>query len=153
MQINQVQFAAVVETAKAKAAGNAKWIRAIDRAAEGILSGELIVTTLKHGALVTSENGSYVANGSCGCRAAQHGHKECRHRAAARLMAIYEEETARAAVSPADERATLIESIKASWSRKFPTDNLADELMRRFRVNQLSMLADDMLQGVLAAIA
>lgn len=150
MQINQVRFAAVVETAKQKAAGNGRWIRAIDRAAEGILSGELIVTTLQHGALATSENGSYLANGRCSCRAAQHGHKECRHRAAAQLMTRYEEMTATAAVTPADARSSLIESIKSNWPAGV---NLADELMARFRVNQLSMLADDMLQGVLAAIA
>lgn len=98
MGINQVQFLQVVEAAKVKAANSPRWLRAIDRAAEGILSGELIVTVLMDGAQVTSPNGSYLANGSCGCKAFQYGHKECRHRAAARLMERYEEmEAARAA--------------------------------------------------------
>jgi hypothetical protein len=90
MQINKAKFDAVVREAKVKAAGNARWIRAIDRAANAILAGELIVTVLAHGALVTSANGSYLANGACQCKAAKAGHRECYHRAAARLMEIYE---------------------------------------------------------------
>src|SRR5262249_35669342 len=81
---------AVIASAKTKAAGNDRWIRAIDRAAEGILSGELIVTTLAQGALVTSPNGTYHANGTCQCKAFVNGHKECKHRAAARLAELYE---------------------------------------------------------------
>ena len=38
-------------------------------------------------------------------------------------------------------------------SRRFPTESLADELMRRFRVNYFEALAEDMLRGVLAACA
>lgn len=90
MNFDQARFAAVVAAAKAKAANSPRWIRAIDRAAAALTSGELIVTTLAHGALVTSPNGSYLANGACGCKAAQNGHKECRHRAAARLVELYE---------------------------------------------------------------
>jgi hypothetical protein len=81
---------AAVETAKARAAGNAKWIRAIDRAAAGLQSGELIVTLLAHDALVTSPNGSYRVNGSCHCAAAQNGHRERYHRAAVRLTEMLE---------------------------------------------------------------
>jgi len=148
MILDTNRFNATVEVAKAKAADSPAWLRAIERAAEGILSGELIVTTLAHGALVTSSNGSYMANGSCQCKAFRRGHKECRHRAAARLIELYE--TADLAVSPADERADIIADIKARWPRDL---NLADELMARFRVNSLNFLADDMLAGVLAAIA
>lgn len=89
MTINIQKFNKVVADAKAKT-NNPKWIRAIERAAEGILSGELIVTVLAHGALVTSANGSYQANGSCQCKAAKASHQECHHRAAARLLEIYE---------------------------------------------------------------
>ena len=42
---------------------------------------------------------------------------------------------------------------KAAWSRRFPDVSMADELLRRFRVNYLEALADDMLRGVLAACA
>lgn len=87
--INTAKFNEVVAAAKAKTS-DPKWLRAIERAAEGLLNGELIVTTLAHGALVTSPNGSYFANGSCQCKAALNGHRECKHRAAARLIELYE---------------------------------------------------------------
>lgn len=83
------KLAAVVIEAKAKTT-EPKWRRAIDRAAAGLLAGELIVTTLAHGALVTSPNGTYHVNGSCECKAAQNGHRECYHRAAARLVELIE---------------------------------------------------------------
>jgi hypothetical protein len=92
--LDTLKFAVIVTNAKAKTQ-NVRWLRAIDRAAEGIISGELIVTTLMHGSLVTSQNGSYMANGSCGCKAFVKGHKECKHRAAARLMELYEEAPSR----------------------------------------------------------
>jgi hypothetical protein len=91
MHFDSSKFAPVVEAAKARAANSPAWLRAIDRAAAGILSGELIVTVLAHGALVTSANGSYHANGECQCAAYRHGHKACPHRAAARLVELYEE--------------------------------------------------------------
>jgi hypothetical protein len=87
--LDTLRFALIVAAAKSKT-NDVKWLRAIDRASTGILSGELIVTTLAQGALVTSPNGSYLANGSCGCKAFQNGHKECKHRAAARLVELYE---------------------------------------------------------------
>src|SRR5262245_12524489 len=103
MQINQAKFNAIVEAAKTKAADSPAWLRAIEKAAAGILDGSLIVTTLAHGALVTGKNGSHHANGRCDCEASRRGHSQCYHRAAARLMHNYE--TA-AAVSPAEVLAT-----------------------------------------------
>lgn len=100
MTINIQKFNKVVADAKAKT-NDLRWLRAIKRAAEGVLSGELIVTTLVDGALVTSPNGSYMANGSCGCKAFQNGHKECKHRAAARLVEIYETAPASKPARPA----------------------------------------------------
>jgi hypothetical protein len=150
MEINRAKFEQVIKEAKAKT-NDPKWIRAIERAAEGILSGELIVTTLAHGALVTSPNGSYMANGSCQCKAFQRGHKECRHRAAARLIELYE--VATLATSPAAERAGLIVNIKATWSRVCPHLPLATELLARFGKSKLEMLDDDMLRRVQLAIA
>jgi hypothetical protein len=87
--INTEKFNSIVEAAKAKTT-DAKWLRAIERAAKAILSGEMIVTTLAHGALVTTANGTYAANGHCNCEAARRGHTQCYHRAAARLIDIYE---------------------------------------------------------------
>jgi hypothetical protein len=157
MQINKIKFNAIVEAAKIKAAGQAKWLRAIERAAAGILSGEMIVTTLCSGALITTANGTYAANGHCNCKAARSGHPQCYHRAAARLMELYEEETTAEAVSLADDvaassRSQLIAEIKNIWPR-VETTPLAVALMARFGKNRLEMLDDDMLRRVRLAIA
>jgi hypothetical protein len=148
MTFNQAQFAAVVETAKAKAANSPRRLRAIDRAAEALASGELVVTLLQNYALVTSPRGSYRVNGACECEAARRGHRECRHRAAVRITELLEAETA-----PVVSRPALIADIRAAWSRNFPGLSLADELLRRFKVNTLDYLAEDMLRGVLAVCA
>lgn len=150
MTINKAKFERVVKEAKSRT-NDKRWLRAIDRAAEGILSGELIVTTLQHSALVTSPNGSYMANGSCQCRAFAGGHKECKHRAATRLMELYE--TAHEAVSPAADRSAIIIEIKTIWSRVEPRLPLATELMARFGKSKLEMLDDDLLRRVRLAIA
>jgi hypothetical protein len=156
MTINTEKFNSIVEAAKAKTS-DPKWLRAIERAAAAILSGEMIVTTLAHGALVTTANGTYAANGHCNCEAARKGHTQCKHRAAARLMDIYESETAPEAVSFADDvaessRENLIAEINNIWPR-VETTPLAVELMARFHVNSLNFLDDDMLRRVRMAIA
>jgi hypothetical protein len=147
MVINQAQFAAVVEAAKAKASNSPRWIRAIDRAADALLRGELIVTLLHNGALVTSLRGSYHVNGHCECEASRRGHRECYHRAAVRLVEMME------TAGPVATREGLIADIKAAWSAKFPTINLADELTRRFRVNYLEALSVDFLAAIRAVVA
>src|SRR5262245_26542316 len=143
--MNQATLNNVVAAAKAKAANSPKWTRAIDRAAAALQSGELVVTLLAHDALATSANGSYRVNGRCECKASRRGHSECYHRAAVRLVELLES-------APVVSRASLIADIKAAWSRRFPGLSLADELTRRFRVNYLEALAEDMLRGVLAAV-
>jgi hypothetical protein len=153
MQINIQKFNQVVADAKEKAANDPKWVRAIEKAAAGILDGSLIVTVLAHGAIVTGKNGSHHANGVCDCAAALKGHAQCYHRAAARLMHNYETAPA---VSLADDvaatpRNQLIVEIKACWPKTWPP--LAVELMARFRRNQLEMLDDDSLRRVRLAIA
>src|SRR5262245_14544215 len=103
MQIKDTaRFSAIAEAAKTKAADAPAWLRAIEKAAAALLDGSMIVTTLLDGALVTTPGGSYACNGVCPCPART---KHCYHRAGARLMAIYEE-TAPAAVSPAEVLAT-----------------------------------------------
>jgi hypothetical protein len=88
------KFTAIVETAKAKAAGNAKWMRAIERAAAGLQSNDICVTLFCDGyALVTTPTGQHRVNGRCDCTAAKHGHKECVHRVAKRLTEMIEETT------------------------------------------------------------
>jgi hypothetical protein len=152
--INIQKFNQIVEAAKAKTT-DAKWLRAIEKAAAGILDGSLIVTVLAHGALVTGKNGSHHANGACDCQAARNGHTQCYHRAAARLMHNYEtapEAVPLAADVEASPRANLIAEIENIWPR-VETTPLPVALMARFGKNQLEMLDDDLLRRVRLAIA
>jgi hypothetical protein len=55
--------------------------------------------------------------------------------------------------APIETRESLITSIKQTWSRRFPGESLADELMARFRRNQLEMLSTDFLVAIQNAIA
>jgi hypothetical protein len=155
--INTEKFNSIVEAAKAKAVNDPKWTRAIEKAAAAILSGEMIVTTLAHGALITTAGGTYAANGHCNCEAARRGHTQCYHRAAARLMDNYETEVAALATFTADvaesSRENIIAEIVNIWPRFAPGLPLATELMARFGKNQLSMLDDDSLRRVRLAIA
>jgi len=154
--MNTEKFNEVVASAKAKTT-DAKWLRAIEKAAKAILSGELIVTTLAHGALVSSSNGTYAANGHCSCEAARRGHKECYHRAAARLMDLYETEMAQAVSFTADvaesSRENIIAEIENIWPRVETTVHLADALVARFGKNKLSMLPTETLRDIRLAIA
>lgn len=147
MQFNQEKLQRVASAAKAKTT-NKRWQAAIDKAVAG-LTGGWIVTELQHSVAITTESGeTYFANGSCQCKAFALG-TPCKHRAAARLIEIYNE-TADVAVS---ERETLIAEIGATWLARFPGESLADNLMSRFRVNSLSFLNTDFLRRVLDAIA
>jgi hypothetical protein len=83
-------LANAIETAKAKAAGNAKWIRAIDRAALALTNNEIRVHLFGDFALVASKNGCYKITDHCECKAAQAGHRECYHRAAVRIVEMME---------------------------------------------------------------
>src|SRR5262245_30989785 len=101
MEINKAKLERVVETAKAKAAGNKRWLAAIDKAVDGLLGNAWIVTELVEGLLITTESGeTYHANGACQCKAYQVG-QACKHRAAARLVAMMNEEAAPVASLPA----------------------------------------------------
>jgi hypothetical protein len=99
MEINKIKQAA--EIAKTRTSDK-RWIAAIDKAVAGVENG-WIVTELAHGIMVTTEAGTYLANGACQCKAFAHG-QACKHRALARLVEIAStiEETTPAAVSPAD---------------------------------------------------
>lgn len=90
MNFNTPSFAAIIKTARAKAARSPRWLRAVEKAAAALINGDLIVTNLHNGALVTSANGTYRVNGHCACAAAKHGDDVCYHRAAARLVEMYE---------------------------------------------------------------
>ncbi len=105
MAINIQRFRQVAVEAKSRAAGNASRIKAIDKAADGILSGAWIVTEPAEGIAVTTESGkTYFANGHCQCEAYRVG-TPCKHRAAARLIELYNEAEA---ANPAASRAPRI---------------------------------------------
>lgn len=91
MIINQVQFAQVVEAAKAAAPNSPRWLAAIDKAAAGIVSGWWIITELADCVAITTETGrTYFANGVCQCEAYRRS-TACKHRALARLIKRYNE--------------------------------------------------------------
>ena len=91
MEINKAQFEKVVADAKAKAAGNKRWIAAIDKAADALLNGKWVVTELQHCYVFTTESGkTYRANGVCQCQAF-FLNQPCKHRAGARLLNLYQE--------------------------------------------------------------
>ncbi len=155
--MNIQKLSQIVSEAKMKAANDPKWLRAIDRAAKGILSGEMIVTTLAHGALATTASGTYAANGHCNCEAARRGHTQCYHRAAALLMDIYESEVAALATFAADVEAStrkqLIAEIENIWPRFAPGVPLYIELLARFGKSHLDMLDAGLLRDIRLAIA
>jgi hypothetical protein len=69
MTINKAKFERVVEEAKAKAANDPKWLRAIEKASTGLLDGSICVTLFADGyALVTTATGQHRVNGRCACR-------------------------------------------------------------------------------------
>ncbi len=84
MEINKQKLERVASEAKIKAANSPRWINAINKAVEGLL-GAWIVTELVEGLLITTENGTYHANGACQCKSYEFG-KPCSHRAAAQLV-------------------------------------------------------------------
>jgi len=158
MTLNQVQFAQVVETAKAAAASSPAWVRAITKAADVLLSNPYVELMDNGDVLMVSETSSqiYTVNGKCEgedgqpCKGYQYNKGVCYHRALKQLVIRYREAEA---AQPAASRESLIADIKTTWRAKYPTDNLADELMRRFRRNQLEMLSVDFLTAIRAAIA
>jgi|SRR5215470_8477273 len=142
------KFNSIIETAKTKAAGNKRWINAIEKAADAILNNRWIITPLAHSYAMTMESGeTYFANGSCQCKAYANG-QPCKHRCAARILDLMEEETTPAAVPSREE---LIAEIKSIWPKTWPP--MAVELMARFRVNTLNYLDDDSLRRVRLAVA
>jgi hypothetical protein len=152
MNLNPQIWQQTIEAAKAATAGSPAWLRAIDKAAEQIESNPCI-TELVAGVLITSPSGNtYLANGKCRCKAYSFG-QACWHRAAAQLLNRYNEAlNAPAPPKPADERAGLIAGIKAAWSRKYPRESLADNLMARFRCNNLEALNTDFLRRIQGAL-
>jgi hypothetical protein len=89
--INDTIFSAVVKTALAKVAGDARWANAINRAADEIRTNPYIERG-DHCLIIASPTSGnvYQANGACQCEAHRNG-KPCWHRSAYRLIQRYDE--------------------------------------------------------------
>lgn len=110
MAINIQRFNEVVAAAKRKAAGNARWINAIDKAVAGLLGGGRIVTELHDGLMITTDSGETCrANGMCGCKAFKNG-QPCKHRALAKLIENYHEAEA---AKPASRVPRIVRSVES----------------------------------------
>src|SRR5262245_9399060 len=128
MQINQATFTAIVESAKAKAANDPKWLRAIEKAAAGFESW--IITEHFDHIMVTTESGNtYRVNGHCSCRAGVLG-RPCKHLAMRRLLEIAAGLPQVVAPKAATSREDLIAEIKSTFAAKFPGYRLAETVQR-----------------------
>lgn len=86
----------VVESALEQVRGDRRWANAIKRAAELIQSNRCLFSKDNGTLLILSESGhNYTVNGSCrtddGLCPAFANHKPCKHRAAYRLLQLYDE--------------------------------------------------------------
>src|SRR5262245_43925744 len=107
MEFNETILNQVISEAKAKAAGNQRWLTAIDKAVAG-LTGGWIVTELVDEIIITTEGGTYHVNGHCSCPAGALDFP-CKHRAAKRILALYHEALNQSALADEKaERAALI---------------------------------------------
>src|SRR5262245_25015339 len=123
MEINIQRLKAVAEAAKAKT-NDKRWQAAIDKAIAGVVSGWWVITELADGVMLTTECGhTYHANGACQCRAYELG-QPCKHRALARLIELYNEETAHKAVSSP----RVVRSVERNYNPK------TGKIGRRFEV-------------------
>jgi hypothetical protein len=87
--MTNAKLTAAIEAARRKVGGDAAWSRSVEKAASALTSGQLIVTVLRNGGLVSSERGTYrITNGHCSCPAALNGCAHCYHVSALRSVDI-----------------------------------------------------------------
>ena len=96
MIINEAAFQKVVERALERVQGNKQWTNAIRRGAELIQSNRCLQMADDGTLLILSDSGhNYAVNGVCrteqGLCPAFANHKPCKHRAAYRLLQLYNE--------------------------------------------------------------
>jgi len=93
LTLHPATFAAVVRQARADVASQPdadKWLAAIDRAVELAETNPWIERT-EAGLLIAGSEGTYTANGSCGCPAYRAGMMHCKHRVLAKLVKRHDE--------------------------------------------------------------
>ena len=96
MIINETAFQKLVEKALERVQGNKQWTNAIRRGAELIQSNRCLQMADDGTLLILSDSGhNYAVNGVCrteqGLCPALANHKPCKHRAAYRLLQLYNE--------------------------------------------------------------
>jgi|GEM_PF-2306241 len=75
-----------VDAARQSAAGNSRWVNAIDAGFNFLLQQEIVEIDSHDALIYRSESGTtYRANGTCQCRAFAQG-QPCKHRAASKLV-------------------------------------------------------------------
>jgi len=154
MILNTRIWSQTIEAAKLAASTSPAWLRAIERAdieirkarywsyADGVLTIQS-----------TTSKKLYGVDDKHTCDACAHGHRQCKYRAARRLMIRYTERLQAAPIAKAaDDRANLITDIKTAWTRKHPHTSLGDALMARFGVNNPAMLNTEFLRRVQVAL-
>ena len=155
MILNSSIFTATVTAAKAKAAGNASILRAIDRAVVEIEKAKYwsfadgILTIIS-----TTSGQRYVIGDDHTCPAQS---KTCKHLIARRLMQRYYEALAVADAKPqaapvADDRAQLIADVKKSWHCARPFASLDYAVRQVFGATTLDTLPVESLKQIIAAL-
>ena len=91
MQFDKNKLETVATLAKSKTTDR-RWHLAVDRALAGMLSGWMITELVGYVLITTGEEDgkTHRVNGRCDCEASQHGNSVCKHRAAKRLLELYQ---------------------------------------------------------------
>src|SRR5262245_12488408 len=98
LSLDPTTLAAVVNSARLAAAGDRRWLHAIDRASRELLDNPYVEALDDHTLLIGSESSQvYTANGACQCVAFRSG-QPCYHRAMSRLYQRYNEAQHRTAI-------------------------------------------------------
>jgi hypothetical protein len=149
-----------VNAAKAAASISPAWLRAIERAVIEIersrywsFAGDVLTI------ISTTSKKTYRIDEHHTCEACSNGHRECKYRAARRLMLRYTERlmtaspVVRQMVEEQIERDRLIAGIKTEWQKRHPRNPIGLALLDRFGTNRLESLATDFLRRIQVALA
>ena len=164
MLLNSKIWSDTISAAKAAASTSPAWLRAIERAVIEIERSKYWSfdgTTLT--IISTTSKKTYRIDDQHTCTACANGHSACKHRAARRLMIRYTERLQTAAPAWAKamsdraqedrRREELIAGIETEWRRQHPATPLYRDLLARFGVNRLTMLATHDLQAIQKVLA